>query len=65
EAIARSDNGEIDGRWTIDEKPLFDHDGGHGMIFTDENGKEYLVLHQPNDTPNERPVLIECDLSSV
>lgn len=65
EAIARSDNGEIDGTWTIDEKPLFDRDGGHGMIFTNENGKEYLVLHQPNDTPNERPVLTECDLNSI
>ena len=63
EAIARSDNGEIDGHWTIDPKPLFDHDGGHGMIFADEKGKEYLVLHQPNDTPNERPVLIPCDLN--
>lgn len=63
EAIARSDNGEIDGKWTIDEKPLFDHDGGHGMIFADAAGREYLVLHQPNDTPHERPVLIPCDLN--
>jgi GH43 family beta-xylosidase len=63
EAIARSDNGEIGGNWSIDPVPLFDRDGGHGMIFADENGKEYLVLHQPNDTPNERPVLIPCDLN--
>lgn len=63
EAIARSDNGEIDGKWTIDEKPLFDHDGGHGMIFADAAGREYLVLHQPNDTPHERPALIPCDLN--
>lgn len=65
EAIARSDNGEIEGKWTIDQKPLFDRDGGHGMIFADAHGKEYLVLHQPNDTPNERPVLIACDLNAV
>ena len=65
EAIARSDSGEIDGHWTIDSEPLFDHDGGHGMIFADRDGKEYLVLHQPNDTPNERPILIECDLNSI
>lgn len=65
EALARSDNGEIDGNWTIDPVPLFDHDGGHGMIFADQNGKEYLVLHQPNDTPNERPVLIECDMNRL
>ncbi len=63
EAIARSDNGEVDGHWSIDEKSLFDQDGGHGMIFRDRDGKEYIVLHQPNDTPNERPILIACDLS--
>ncbi|MCR5795564.1 MAG: glycoside hydrolase family 43 protein [Solobacterium sp.] len=62
EALARSDSGEIDGNWTIDPQPLFDSDGGHGMIFADREGKEYLVLHQPNDTPNERPVLLACDL---
>lgn len=65
EAVARSDSGEIDGKWTIDPEPLFDHDGGHGMIFRDHTGKEYLVLHQPNDTPHERPVLIPCDLNQL
>ena len=65
EAIARSDNGEIDGNWSIDPVPLFDRDGGHGMIFADQNRKEYLVLHQPNDHPNERPVLIPCDLNKI
>lgn len=65
EALARSDNGEIDGKWTIDPVPLFDQDGGHGMIFADQEGKEYLVLHQPNNHPNERPVLIPLDLNTV
>ncbi|MBQ6451105.1 MAG: family 43 glycosylhydrolase [Solobacterium sp.] len=58
EAIARSNSGEIDGQWTVDPVPLYDHDGGHGMVFRDNTGTEYLILHQPNDTPNERPVLI-------
>ena len=58
EGIARSNNGDIDGKWSIDPLPLYDHDGGHGMIFKDNQGTEYLVLHQPNDTPNERPALI-------
>lgn len=58
QAIARSDNGEIDGKW-IHQKPLFDDDGGHGMIFDDYNGKKYLILHSPNENPCERPFLIE------
>lgn len=58
--IARSDNGEINGKWSQDEKLLFskktfgDYDGGHGMIFKDRDGKMYLSVHSPN-TPD-----IEC-----
>ena len=58
EAIARSDNGDIDGKWTIDEKPLFSKDGGHGMLFRTFEGELKLVLHQPNETPLEHPVFI-------
>jgi hypothetical protein len=58
EAIARSDNGDIDGNWTIDETPLFDKDGGHGMLFRTFEGELKLVLHQPNETPLEHPVFI-------
>lgn len=67
EAIACSDNGRLDGQWLHAEKPLFtrgmagEHDGGHGMIFTDTDGKSYLCLHAPNKpTPERRemPILI-------
>lgn len=58
QAIARSDNGEIDGNW-IHEEPLFEGNGGHGMIFEGYNGKKYLILHSPNENPQERPVLFE------
>ncbi len=56
QAVAHSDNGDIDGNW-IHEKPLFDKDGGHGMIFDDFNGGKHLILHSPNENPLERPVL--------
>ena len=62
EAIARSDNGDITGNWTVDDTPLFDDDGGHGMLFKTFEGKLLLVLHQPNETPLEHPVLIPVDL---
>lgn len=58
QAIAYSDNGEIDGNW-IHEAPMFDKNGGHGMIFEDYEGKKYLILHSPNENPLERPVLFE------
>lgn len=56
QAIAHSDNGEIDGNWIHDE-PLFDKNGGHGMIFEDFNGEKHLILHSPNENPLERPVI--------
>ena len=58
QAIACSDNGEIDGNW-YHEKPLFEDNGGHGMIFEDYNGAKHLVLHSPNENPLERPVLFD------
>ncbi len=55
EAIAVSDNGEIDGHFRHIE-PLFEKDGGHGMVFRALDGSLYLTLHSPNQTPYERPV---------
>jgi len=52
--IARSDDGTVEGKWTQDETLLFskalmgEHDGGHGMVFTDKDGTTYLCLHSPN-----------------
>ncbi len=55
QCIATSDNGSITGKWNH-LKPLFDEDGGHGMIFTDLNNKLRLTLHCPNDSEYEKPV---------
>ncbi len=65
EAISRSDNGKITGKWTIDDTLLYEKDGGHGMIFTDFDGQDYFVFHQPNDTPNERPAYEKIDLNRL
>ena len=55
EALAASDNGEIDGKFRQIE-PLFMNDGGHGMIFRALDGQLYLTLHSPNSYREERPV---------
>ena len=54
EAIAVSDNGEIDGNFK-QAAPLFDDDGGHGMIFRALDGQLYMTLHSPNRYREERP----------
>ncbi len=65
EGIARSDNGDISGNWSVDDKPLFDKDGGHGMLFETFDGELFLVLHQPNETPLEHPVFIKIDEKEI
>lgn len=59
EAMAHSDNDDITGNWTVDENPIYDHDGGHGMIFKDLEGKYHLVLHYPNTFEKEHPCFID------
>ena len=58
--IARSENG-IKGPWLQKPQALFEADGGHGMIFKSYEGKIYLSIHTPNNTPMERPVFIELE----
>ena len=58
---ARSSNGRLSGTWTVDESPMFDKDGGHGMIFTGPENRRYLAIHMPNRTPDERAVFMEVE----
>lgn len=59
QAVATSDNGEIDGHWSHSHPLLLDSDGGHGMLFPSFDGRLFLTLHQPNVSPLERPVFFE------
>lgn len=57
--IAYSENGKINGIWKHIAEPLFDGNGGHGMIFKDKDGKQIYTLHSPNDKYQEHPVFFE------
>lgn len=61
EAIAISDNGDIDGNWVQRDELLFKKDGGHGMIFRDFDNRLLLLLHSPNKNPLERPTYFELE----
>lgn len=58
QGIARSLSGTIEGPWVQEKKPIYENDGGHGMIFTTFEGQRMLTLHTPNKTPLERPIFI-------
>lgn len=57
ELVCKSDNGDIDGNWSLTERPLSAENGGHGMVFENFAGERMFVMHQPNNSPLERPVL--------
>ena len=59
--IAESTTGKLAGPWQQREKPLFDADGGHPMLFRRFDGQLMLALHQPNKPPREREVFLEID----
>jgi len=58
---AISQSGKITGPWEQCPEPLFEKDGGHGMLFKAHDGRLLLTLHSPNKTPNERAVFIELE----
>ncbi len=61
ELIAKSDNGDIDGNWTVLQTPLSADKGGHGMIFRTFNNELKFVMHQPNNSPFERAVILPLE----
>jgi arabinan endo-1,5-alpha-L-arabinosidase len=58
QAISRSPSGFITGRWIHERRPLYEADGGCGMLFHKFSGRLTLVCHHPDDTPNERAILV-------
>ncbi len=65
EAIAFSDNQDITGNWYHADHFLFEKDGGHGMLFKNTENQLFFVMHSPNCSPNERPVLIKLNEQEV
>ena len=59
--LAVSEGGGVLGPWCQETTPIFGEDGGHGMVFTDLEGKKRLAIHQPNAVPDERPVFLPFD----
>jgi GH43 family beta-xylosidase len=58
--IAIADSGKLAGPWRQQREPLFDENGGHGMLFTTFDGRLLMVLHAPNDR-GARPRIFEME----
>ena len=60
--VAVSDNASLRGPWRQIDEALFPVYGGHGMFFTDYNGKMYFTLHYPNEKFHEHPVFYPVEV---
>ncbi len=58
-AVARSESGELKGPWEHPQKPIYDNNGGHGMLFYTFAGKLCLILHKPNGGAPPVPTIME------
>lgn len=64
--VAYSESGTLDGPWIQEPEPLTPPNFGHGMIFTDFDGRTILSLHSHSDVNGRyvrRPTFWEVDLS--
>ncbi|MDR1632394.1 MAG: glycoside hydrolase family 43 protein [Dysgonamonadaceae bacterium] len=59
--IAESTTGKITGPWKQHPEPLFNQNGGHGMIFHTFDGKLCIAFHQPNSGGAERAHIYELE----
>lgn len=64
QGIAKSMSGKVTGPWIQEDKPIYENDGGHGMVFQTFDQTLMLTLHAPNDTPLERPLFIKLSESN-
>jgi hypothetical protein len=60
-SYAVSESGRLSGPWIQAETPLYDRDGGHGMIFRTFDGRLMLSLHAPNDHESARAQFLEIE----
>lgn len=59
QGVAEAVSGDILGPWKHRDPPLWEADGGHGMLFRSTRGTLKLILHHPNQTPYERALAFD------
>lgn len=60
--IAESVTGKVAGPWKQHDTPLFNKNGGHGMIFRSFDGRLHIVFHGPNSpSGSERAKIYELE----
>lgn len=58
--LAYSSDNTIHGTWTHAKQPVIEQ-GGHGMVFSHENGRRYYALHAQHNNEPEYPVFLDAD----
>ena len=62
--VSYSESGKLAGPWVHEEKPIFEANGGHGMLFRTFDGKLMISFHWVNPLEtraSRRPAFLEMD----
>lgn len=59
--VATSSSGKLAGPWVQQPLPLYEADGGHGMLFEALDGRLHLAIHTPNKSPLERALFLPIE----
>ncbi len=62
--VASSASGNVLGPWLQHDEPLWARNGGHGMILRTSDGRDLLVFHWPNETPDERVKIVPVEIGT-
>ena len=60
QAVCYSESGKITGPWKQMNRPLYERDSGHGMLFSRPDGSLILVLHD-NNRGESHPVFLTVE----
>ena len=63
-AAAYSESGSVKGPWVQEQEPLFEDNGGHGMLFRTFDGKLKLSMHwvdPADERPSRKPIIRDVD----
>ena len=62
--LAISDSGSVRGPWRQVPVPVYPADGGHGMLFFDNQNQPLFTLHYPNEHFKEHPIFLPAELGA-
>ena len=57
--LAISESGKLKGPWKQQDEPIYNNNGGHGMLFKTFEGHLMMVIHGPHEDGKRQPLIFK------